>query len=121
RPGRLVAARAGCGRHETPGTWGVRGGEVTGRDGVHASVKGSCGRAAPENRSWTKTPGTSRFPALWRPESRGPGRAVDFDPPIGGSNPGHVFVTSEEDGRKSHVPGASVTRPDFGDGSGTPS
>src|SRR6185312_2127127 len=49
--------------------------------------------------------------------SRGPGRAVDFDPPIGGSNPGHVFATSEEHTRKSHVPGASVTRPDIGDGS----
>src|SRR6185312_4150395 len=96
---------------------GVRGGVVTGRDEIHASVTGPCGRAAPDTRSVTKTPGTSRFPALRPPNSRGPGRAVDFDPPIGGSNPGHVFVTSEEDGRKGHVPGASVTRPDIGDGS----
>ena len=31
-------------------------------------------------------------------------RAVDFDHLIGGSNPGHVFVTPEEVGRKSDDP-----------------
>ena len=54
-----------------------------------------------------------------RVEIEGRKRAACIDHPIGGSNPGHVFVTSEEDGRKSDVPGISVPRSLFGDSSVT--
>src|SRR6185312_2751451 len=67
------ASRGGPGRLWPPrDARDVRGfrEEVTGRDGVHASGTGPCGRAAPEPRSSTKTPGTSHFPALRGPRSR---------------------------------------------------
>jgi hypothetical protein len=60
--------------------------------------------------------GNVTLPGSLKAYFEAPVRVVDFDPPIGGSNHGHVIQTPEEDGRKGDVLGLSVTRTLFGDG-----
>jgi hypothetical protein len=92
RPGRLVATPAGCGRHETPGTWRFRREEVTGREELRTSVT-----VLPEGEARSMVSSHLSSPCGDKCELTG--------------------GTSEEHGRKSGLPAISVTRRGIGDGS----